>query len=36
LLDRSDAARIDWHGDDGDTEGSDAKPIPLKKDAAGS
>ncbi|HXW14977.1 MAG TPA: NADH dehydrogenase FAD-containing subunit, partial [Terriglobia bacterium] len=36
LLDRSDAARIDWHGDDGDTEGLDAKPVPLKKNAAGS
>jgi NADH:ubiquinone reductase (H+-translocating) len=36
LLDRSDAARIDWHGDDGDTEGLDAKPMPLKKNAAGS
>jgi NADH:ubiquinone reductase (H+-translocating) len=35
LLDRSDAARIDWHGDDGDTEGPDAKPMPLKRDAAG-
>ena len=36
LLDRSDAARIDWHGDDADTEGLDAKPMPLKKNAAGS
>jgi len=35
LLDRSDAARIDWHGDDGDTEGLDVKPTTPKKDAAG-
>jgi len=35
LLDRSDAARIDWHGDDGDTQATDATPVTLKKDAAG-
>jgi NADH:ubiquinone reductase (H+-translocating) len=32
LLDRSDAARINWHDDD---EDQDTKPMPLKKDAAG-
>jgi NADH dehydrogenase len=35
LLDRSDAARINWHDDDGDTQGLDAKPMPPKKEAAG-
>jgi len=35
LLDRSDAASINWHDDDGDAQGPDAKPMPLKKDAAG-
>jgi hypothetical protein len=35
LLDRSDAASINWHDDDGTTQGIDAKPAPLKKDAAG-
>jgi len=35
LLDRSDAARINWHDDDGDTQGLDAKPIPQKREAAG-
>jgi hypothetical protein len=35
LLDRSDAARIDWHGEDEDTQGPDAKPMTLRKDAAG-
>jgi NADH:ubiquinone reductase (H+-translocating) len=32
LLDRPDAARINWHDDE---EGQDAEPMPLKKDAAG-
>ena len=35
LLDRSDAATINWHDDDGDSQGLDAKPAPAKKDAAG-
>jgi len=35
LLDRSDAASINWHDDDADTEAPDAKPAPLKKDTAG-
>jgi NADH dehydrogenase len=35
LLDRSDVARINWHDDNGDTQGLDAKPMPPKKDAAG-
>jgi NADH dehydrogenase len=34
LLDRSDAARINWHDDDGENQGLDAKSPPLKKDAA--
>jgi NADH:ubiquinone reductase (H+-translocating) len=34
LLDRSDAARINWHDDDGDTLSVDVEPVPLKKDAA--
>jgi NADH dehydrogenase len=36
LLDRSDAARINWHEDDGDTDtqGLDAKAMPAKTDAA--
>jgi len=35
LLDRSDAASINWHDDDGDSQGLDAKPAPSKKDAVG-
>jgi NADH dehydrogenase len=35
LLDRSDAASINWHDDDGDSQSLDAKPAPSKKDAAG-
>jgi NADH dehydrogenase len=35
LLDRSDAAHINWHDDDENTQGLDAKPAPPKKDAAG-
>jgi NADH:ubiquinone reductase (H+-translocating) len=35
LLDRSDATRINWYDDDGDTQGLDAKPMPPKKEAAG-
>jgi len=34
LLDRSDAARIDWHGDDADPQDPDAKPITPNRDAA--
>src|SRR6516165_5624431 len=36
LLDRSDAARINWHDDDGDTDtqGLDAKPMSPKTNAA--
>ena len=30
LLDRSDVARINWHDDDGDTQGLDAKSMPPK------
>jgi NADH:ubiquinone reductase (H+-translocating) len=36
LRDRSDATRINWHDDDGDTQGLDEKPMPPKKEAAGS
>jgi hypothetical protein len=37
LGDRSDATRINWHDDDGDdTQGLDEKPMPPKKEAAGS
>ncbi|HUN64187.1 MAG TPA: NAD(P)/FAD-dependent oxidoreductase [Candidatus Sulfotelmatobacter sp.] len=35
LLDRSDAARINWHDDDADTRAPDAKLAPLRKDTAG-
>jgi NADH:ubiquinone reductase (H+-translocating) len=35
LLDRSDAASINWHDDDGNTTALDAKPAAPKKDAAG-
>jgi NADH dehydrogenase len=35
LLDRSDAARINWHEDDADTQAPDAKPALLKKDTVG-
>jgi NADH:ubiquinone reductase (H+-translocating) len=35
LLDRSDAASINWHDDDGNTTGPNAEPAPPKKDAAG-
>jgi len=36
LLDRPDAAPINWHDDDGDTQSPDAKPLTRTKEVAGS